>query len=198
MKKVAVLVLAAGASSRMQTPKQLLKIGDKTLLEIVLEKAKTISALPIFCVLGANAVLIQSETSSENIEFIINENYRQGLSSSIVEGINYLEKKNIFIDGVIILLADQPAVEINYLKNLLQLFDENPTKIIASKYPKNSGVPAIFPKLFFNELQVLEGDFGAKEFLHKNKNQVICSNFNPSLIDLDTKEDYENFKKKIK
>ncbi|NCT10783.1 MAG: nucleotidyltransferase family protein [Flavobacteriia bacterium] len=195
MRNLAVLVLAAGASSRMRSPKQLLKIGDKTLLEIVLEKSKKISVLPIFCVLGANATLIQNEIPSKNTEFIINKKYHQGLSTSIVAGVNYLEKNYSFINGVLILLADQPAIEIRYLENLVQLSIENPKKIIASKYPKNYGVPAIFPKSIFTELQVLKGDFGAKEFLQKHKNQIICSDLNPILIDLDTEEDYENYKK---
>ena len=54
MRKVAILVLAAGASSRMKTPKQLLKIGNQTLLELVLEKAKALTSLHVYCVLGAN------------------------------------------------------------------------------------------------------------------------------------------------
>ncbi len=195
MKNIAVLVLAAGNSSRMQTPKQLLKIGDKTLIEHVLEKAKAISKNPIFCVLGANALLIQEKISSENVVFIINKNYKEGLSSSIVSGIDYLEKNHPTIDGVLILLADQPAIEIYYLENLIQLFNQQVAKIIVSKYPENVGVPAIFPKEFFQELQTLQGDFGAKEFLKNNKNNCVFSNFNATLIDLDTKSDYENYRK---
>lgn len=195
MRKVAILILAAGASSRMQTPKQLLKIGNQTLLELVLEKAKALASLPIYCVLGANADLIQEEISTENVAFIINKNHSKGLSTSIVAGINYLTKNAPFVDCLLILLADQPDVDLQYLENLVQLSAENPTQIIASKYPKNIGVPAVFPKSFFSELQNLEGDFGAKEFLQQHKDQLICSNLTPSLIDLDTKEDYENYLK---
>lgn len=195
MRKVAILVLAAGASSRMQTPKQLLKIGDQTLLELVLEKAKALASLPIYCVLGANADLIQEEISTENVAFIINKNHSKGLSTSIVAGINYLTKNAPFVDCLLILLADQPDIDLQYLENLVQLSAENPTQIIASKYLKNVGVPAVFPKSFFSELQNLEGDFGAKEFLQQHKDQLICSNLTPSLIDLDTKEDYENYLK---
>lgn len=195
MRKVAILILAAGASSRMQTPKQLLKIGDQTLLELVLEKAKALASLPIYCVLGANADLIQEEISTENVAFIINKNHSKGLSTSIVAGINYLTKNAPFVDCLLILLADQPDIDLQYLENLVQLSAENPTQIIASKYLKNIGVPAVFSKSFFSELQNLEGDFGAKEFLQQHKDQLICSNLTPSLIDLDTKEDYENYLK---
>jgi molybdenum cofactor cytidylyltransferase len=197
MRNLAVLVLAAGASSRMQTPKQLLKIGNKTLLEVVLEKALAISSSPIYCVLGANATTIQQETTTENVVYIFNENYQEGLSSSIVSGINYLEKNLPNLEGVFILLADQPAIEIAYLKNLLELFSKHKKNIIASNYQKRNGVPTIFPKVFFNELKLLKGDFGAKDFLEKNKNAIIVGSSDVCLIDLDTKSDYENYKNMV-
>jgi molybdenum cofactor cytidylyltransferase len=178
----------------MHTPKQLLKIGNQSLLEIVLEKALAISSSHIYCVLGANAATIQQKVTTKNVVYIFNENYQEGLSSSIVSGINYLEKNHPNLNGVLILLADQPAIEINYLENLIQIFNQQDSKIIVTKYPENVGVPAIFPKIFFSELQSLKGDFGAKELLKNNKNACVFSNFNASLIDLDTQSDYENFK----
>lgn len=198
MKNIAVLVLAAGNSSRMQTPKQLLKIGDKPLLEHVLVKANAISKNDVLCVLGANATRIQQEIGTKNVVYIFNENYQEGLSTSIVSGITYLEKNYPNLEGVFILLADQPAIEIAYMKNLIELFSEHKNKIIASNYQKKNGVPAVFPKAFFNELKLLKGDFGAKEFLEKNKNVTIVSDVEVCLIDLDTKSDYENYKNLVK
>lgn len=198
MGNLAVLVLAAGASSRMHTPKQLLKIENQSLLEIVLEKALAISSLPIYCVIGANATAIQQEITTKNVVYIYNENYHEGLSTSIVSGIDYLEKNHSDLDGILILLADQPAIEIAYLKNLTELFAEHKNKIIASNYQKRNGVPAIFPKIFFNELKLLKGDFGARDFLEKNKNAIILGTTDVCLIDLDTKSDYENYKNLIK
>jgi molybdenum cofactor cytidylyltransferase len=198
MENIAVLVLAAGKSSRMHTPKQLLKIGNKSLLEIVLEKALAVSSPPIYCVLGANATIIQQEIATKNVVYIINENYQEGLSTSIVSGITYLEKNQPNLEGVFILLGDQPAIEIAYLKNLVALFSEHKKKIIASNYQKKNGVPAIFPKEFFAELLLLKGDFGAKEFLKENSKSIISSDFKSTLIDLDTKEDYEKYLSHLK
>ncbi|WP_445748931.1 nucleotidyltransferase family protein [Polaribacter sp.] len=198
MNKIAVLVLAAGKSSRMHTPKQLLKIGNQSLLDIVLAKAIQVVSTPIYCVLGANAATIQQEIATKNVVYIFNENYQEGLSTSIVSGINYLEKNHPNLEGVFILLADQPAIEIAYLKNLIELFAENKNKIIASNYQKRNGVPAIFPREFFKELKLLKGDFGARDFLEKNKNATIVSSSDVCLIDLDTKSDYENYKNLIK
>ena len=114
------------------------------------------------------------------------------------ELMDYLEKNHPNLEGVFILLADQPAIEIAYLKNLIELFAEHKNKIIASNYQRRNGVPAIFPKEFFKELKLLKGDFGARDFLEKNKNATIVSSLDVCLIDLDTKIDYENYKNLIK
>ncbi|WP_435414512.1 nucleotidyltransferase family protein [Polaribacter aestuariivivens] len=195
MENIAILVLAAGKSSRMKTPKQLVKIGNNFLLETVLNKAKAICRNHVYCVLGANADLIRSEISSANIHFIYNNNYYDGLSSSIVAGINYLTLKGKYT-GVLILLADQPAIEKEYLFGLINQFSKDNSKIIASNYKNKPGVPAIFPQNYFSKLKLINGDFGAKELLKENK-EVILSKNNTNFLDIDTEKDLETFKKSI-
>jgi molybdenum cofactor cytidylyltransferase len=194
MKNIAVLVLAAGKSSRMNGIKQLEKINNKTLLDITLEKLKDIFFDEIYCVLGANADKIKAEITSENIQFIENPNYEKGLSSSIVSGIEYFKKEALNFDGIYILLADQPGIETAYLESLLLLFQENKNTIIASNYGNKLGVPAIFPKKYFPELLLINGDKGAKEFLNERKNEVIYPESTTNFFDIDTKEDLELFK----
>ena len=125
MKNIAVLILAAGKSSRMHSIKQLEKINNKTLLDITLEKAKRISPTATFCVLGANSDQIKQGITIENIELIENNNFEDGLSSSIISGIQYFRKQQLNFDGVFILLADQPAIKLWYLEAMLNLFQEN-------------------------------------------------------------------------
>ena len=194
MKNVAVLVLAAGKSSRMNGIKQLGKINNKTLLDITLEKLKCIFSDEIYCVLGANADKIKAEITSKNIQFIENPNYEKGLSSSIISGIQYFKKEALQFDGIYILLADQPAIEIAYLESLLVLFKEHKDIIIASNYGTKLGVPAIFPKKYFPELLLIKGDKGAKEFINQRKNEVVCPESSTNFFDIDTKEDLELFK----
>ncbi|MFQ3296382.1 MAG: molybdenum cofactor cytidylyltransferase [Polaribacter sp.] len=196
MINIAVLVLAAGTSSRMKTPKQLVKIGTNFLLETVLSKAKTINKKDVFCVLGANEALIKQEISASDICFIYNPNFNEGLSSSIVSGISALEMKRKNYDAVFVLLGDQPAIEKTHLKAMIALFSENESKIIASNYGEKFGVPAIFPKRYFSKLKKLSGDFGAKDILNKNKN-VIALRKQTNFIDIDTVEDLQAFKKSI-
>ena len=194
MRNIAVLVLAAGKASRMNSIKQLEKIDNKTLLDITLEKIKSIIPDTIFCVLGANSDTIKQGIKTKNIEFIINQNFETGLSSSIVSGIQYFIKKKISFDGVFIILADQPAIEISYLKNMLELFEKNNDSIIASNYGNKLGVPAIFSAKNFKDLLLIKGDKGAKEFINQRKAEVLCPQTATNLFDIDTKEDLFHFK----
>ncbi|WP_026776587.1 nucleotidyltransferase family protein [Polaribacter sp. Hel_I_88] len=197
MKNIAVLVLAAGKSSRMKSIKQLEKINQKTLLDITLEKIKNIFSDDIFCVLGANADKVKSEIVTKNINFINNTNFETGLSASIVAGIHHFKKNNLNFESFFILLADQPAIDIAYLKSMIFLSEENKENIIASKYGNKFGVPAIIPKKYFNDLILIEADKGAKEFINHHKNDVLCSDLSTNLLDIDTKEDLNSYKKSI-
>lgn len=197
MKNIAILILAAGKSSRMNSIKQLEKIDGKTLLEITLNKIKSIYSSTIFCVLGANSDQIKSEINTKNIQFIKNDNFENGLSSSIVSGINYFKKKELNFDGVFILLADQPAIEITYLENMLHLFLENKDTIIASNYGLKLGVPVIFPKKYFSKLLLIKGDKGAKEFINNRIEKVLTPKQKTNFLDIDTKEDLQLYKNSI-
>tara|TARA_B100000795_G_C22803943_1_gene443635 strand:- start:223 stop:825 length:603 start_codon:yes stop_codon:yes gene_type:complete len=197
MKNIAVLILAAGKSSRMHSIKQLEKINNKTLLDITLDKVNMLFFENIFCVLGANYDEIKQGIISKNIAFINNKKFENGLSSSIVSGINYFNENKLNFDGIFILLADQPVIEITYLKSMLALFKENNDSIIASNYGSKLGVPAIFPKKYFTDLLQIKGDKGAKEFINKRKKEVICPKSTTNFFDIDTKTDLELFKKSI-
>ena len=195
MKNIAVIVLAAGKSSRMKTPKQLVKIGNNFLLEFVLSKAKAINKNHVYCVLGANDTLIRREISSSNVHFVYNAAFNEGLSSSIISGVSEIEMHPDY-KAVLILLGDQPAIDKEYLDAMIALFSEDNSKIIASNYKGKLGVPAIFPKSYFSKLKNMSGDFGAKEMLHTSKD-VIALNRPTNFIDIDTEKDLQDFKNSI-
>jgi molybdenum cofactor cytidylyltransferase len=197
MKNIAVLILAAGKSSRMNSIKQLEKINNKTLLDITVDKVSNLFSKNIFCVLGANYDKIKQEITSKNIEFISNKNFKNGLSSSIVSGINYFNENKLNFEGIFILLADQPAIEVTYLKAMLALFKKNNNTIIASNYGNKLGVPAIFPEEYFTDLLLIKGDKGAKEFINKRGSEVLCPKSTTNFFDIDTKRDLQLFKKSI-
>jgi molybdenum cofactor cytidylyltransferase len=189
--QLVILILAAGKSSRMGSIKQLLKVNGKTLLNSAIETSKKLTNVGITCVLGANAKEIKKETDSDKIDFVINKNYESGLSSSIITGIKHLQEQNTSFDGVLILLADQPAISVAYYKEMVAIFTNEKNKIIASNYGHKFGVPVIFPKSFIKNLLEIKGDKGAKEFLQQNKNDILSPKLLVNLLDIDTPKDYK-------
>jgi len=194
MKNIAVLILAAGKSSRMNRIKQLEKINGETLLDITLEKVNSLFSENVFCVLGANYDEIKQGITSKNITFINNKNFEKGLGASVVSGVNYFIENKLNFEGIFILLADQPAIEIPYLKAMLELFKKNDNTIIASNYGNELGVPAIFPEKYFTELLLIKGDKGAKKFINQRKNEVLYPKKSTNLFDIDTKKDLSLYK----
>lgn len=188
MQKTAILILAAGSSTRMNATKQLLPYKDTTLLGFAIETAKKTTANEVFCVLGHQAEIIKKSIEKQQVETILNPNFKEGLSSSIVAGIHHIIPKNF--DTVLIMLADQPKITPVFLNKMLKTSIKNPTKIIASNYEENIGVPATFPKNNFSELLNLKGDKGAKNLLIKMSSKLISLE-SSNLIDIDTKEDYK-------
>ena len=193
MQNTAILILAAGSASRMGKMKQLLPYKNTTLLEWAIEQAQKSIVKNVFCVLGAHKEAIEKQLTTKPIEVIYNPNYKNGLSTSIVEGINLLQKHNF--DNALIMLADQPHVTSEYLNSLIETSKKNPSNIIASSYQESAGVPAVFPKNYFNELLNLKGDKGAKSFLLQHNDDVIKVNSHQNLLDIDTPEDYQHLLK---
>ncbi|WP_282043318.1 nucleotidyltransferase family protein [Winogradskyella flava] len=191
---IAILILAAGSSSRMGVAKQLLPVGDKTLLGISIENAINSKISDIYCVLGANAEVIQANLNHYNIQFIINSEYKTGLSSSIKKGIRHLQSRHY--DAILMILADQPFVDAFILNKMINSHKNEPNKIVASSYGENLGIPVVIPKLYYSEFLKIKGDNGAKSFLNKNKSEIIRFK-NENLIDIDTEDDYETYLKSI-
>ena len=186
MSKTAVLILAAGSSSRMGEAKQLLPYKNTTLLGWAIEQAQASHADEVICVLGANAQRIEASIKNYQLKIIYNPNYKKGLSSSIVKGISELQNK----DALLIMLADQPNVTTDYLNKLLENHVRYPLKIIASTYGDSIGVPALFPEKYYPELLKFKGDKGAKKFLKKHSSEVVKIAA-VNLADIDTPIDYQ-------
>ncbi|CAM1346104.1 nucleotidyltransferase family protein [Tenacibaculum crassostreae] len=188
MQKTAILILAAGSSSRMGSIKQLLPYKNTTLLGWATQQAQQSIVKNIFCVLGANKAKIEEQIPK--IEFIYNKNHKEGLSTSIVCGVQHLLQKGF--DSILFMLADQPHVTFQYLNNLVETSKNHPHKIIASFYEDTIGVPAVFPKNYFNDLLNLTGDKGAKQLFIKNEADVIKIKPSENIIDIDTPDEYQN------
>ncbi|WP_299799586.1 nucleotidyltransferase family protein [uncultured Maribacter sp.] len=191
---IAVLIMAAGASSRMDGIKQLMPWKDSNFLMETIKTVQQINITSIHVVLGSNAEFISAECNlkEKNIEIIVNSNWENGLGESIAHGVKVLLKQTPGLDGVLICLADQPLLSFEYLNSLIEEFIKHPSKIIATNYDKKVGVPALFPKLLFEKLCTLKGDFGAKEILNDKSNVIISLDAANQIIDIDTNLEYQN------
>ncbi len=197
MSDIGIIILAAGQSQRMGQPKQLLKIGEDSLIQHIVKVAGNTAYAPIVVVLGSNFEMIKKEITAYQVLPVYNPDWENGMGTSISTGIRAIRKLNPNIRAVIILLVDQPLLKPNLLHDLETLYHQTTKKIIASKYNETIGVPALFDQSVFQELESLEGNTGAKKIIQKfvEKEEVAFVDFPEGRFDLDTQSDYKQFLK---
>jgi molybdenum cofactor cytidylyltransferase len=190
-----IIILAAGNSSRLGQPKQLLKHHGKTLLQHVFEEAVAAAFAPIVIVFGSNADYIKANTNLATAEIVINENWQMGLATSIVVGMQIIveqqdaEKKP---SAMVITVCDQPFVSAKLLTQLVQMKSKTGSGIVASSYAGTLGTPVLFDQKYYDTLLKLQGDEGAKKLLTLHQADVSFVPFEHGHIDIDTEQDYLN------
>lgn len=183
--KLDILVMAAGTSSRLGQPKQLLELNEHSLLWHAVTRALEFTP-HVTVVLGYEHQQCRDSLKDLAVTTVINADYKEGLGSSISYGVSSLKDS----DSVLIMLCDQPLIPRMHYASLIKTSKEFPELIIASHYDKKSGVPAVFPKQYLPALRELKGDKGAKALLDTNIYQYILLSNNDSR-DIDTQEDWE-------
>lgn len=191
MNNTAIIILAAGNSSRFGSTKQLLQFNNKTLLQHVIDEAIESGAEPIVVVIGANANEISKEIKSDKAEIVFNKDWEEGMASGIVAGLKKAITLNNDIENAIIAVCDQPFISSALFKQLYKTKNENLKHIVASTYANTIGTPALFTQKYFDTLMSLIGDEGAKKILLANKHDVITIDFPQGGIDIDTQDDYK-------
>lgn len=192
MPKIVALILAAGQSKRFGRPKQLLKWKKSNLLENAIKTVFESNVSNTFLVLGANYDQILEKTNTAFVVVIRNNSWDKGLGNSIAFGVNHIVKNNIKTDGILLMLADQPLIDADYLNSLIDAFEVGKKQIIASSYLNGKkGVPALFNSCYFDELTKLQGDKGAKALIEQYSKNVTLIKGENKLADIDTFEDYE-------
>lgn len=187
--KIATIILAAGESKRMNGIKQLLPWKDSTLLEHAINQSLQSSANDVYLVLGANMDKILKAVDTKKVNIIINDNWLLGMGTSIAAVIRFFRANQLDFDGILIRLIDQPLLDINYYNLLIDKYIDS-KNIIASSYESGYGVPAVFDKIYFEELLVLKSDKGAKSIINEHKEALIVVNSEGRTIDLDDRQTY--------
>ena len=183
------MILAAGSSSRLGRPKQLVEHEGKRLLQHAIDCCHELDFEAKHIILGANSEKILPLTNLKGFTCHLNEFWNEGLSTSIHLAIQ-IASFNPQIQNLLFLLSDQPFITPVLIKELLEVHDE----ITACEYKEQLGVPAIFSKKYFDELAALTGDKGAKPILIKHEEVVKKIAFEKGSIDIDTEEDIEQLK----
>lgn len=185
------MILAAGASTRMGTPKQLLAYRGCSFIRHIAEVAIASDYKPIVIVLGANGEQIKPELNQLPIQIVENQQWKEGMSSSIRVGLEALLAVNPNLETVAIALCDQPFVSSQTLNQLVEAYRCTGKPIIASEYAGTLGVPALFNRTLFSELMALKSTEGAKKLIKKHIHEVFSVPFPEGAIDIDTPKDYE-------
>lgn len=193
----AILLLAAGGSTRLGQPKQLLQYKEKSLLAHVADEAIASACGPVFVVLGASMDLLAAEIKGKEIRVIENSNWKEGMASSIRCGLEKIEEWGLHPEYIMIVLCDQPYISAALIAALMKKQRETKLPVIASNYDGAVGTPALFHRSFFQRLKELKGDKGAQTLIKADPAKLAVVSFPGGGTDIDTKEDYEWLKKQV-
>jgi molybdenum cofactor cytidylyltransferase len=189
----ALILLAAGSSTRMGSPKQLLDFRGQPMLRHAALTALASGCNPVIVVLGARHEEIRPVLHGLKLEIIINPRWEEGMGTSIRVGLSALEKldpQSQRHPGVILALADQPFITPAFLRSLMEQHRQTSRPIVAAQYTGTVGVPAFFARQFFPNLMALNPGEGCKKIIQAHPGDTLLIHCPQAAQDIDTPEDY--------
>ena len=184
----AAVILAAGASTRLGQPKQLVCIGGEPLLVRTVRLAREAGCEPVVVVIGFEAQRMREALAGIPAVIVENHGWQSGMGSSLRFGVAALAQVVPGSSAVLLLVCDQIALSAGFLNELRRVHELSEKPITAAHYAGRAGVPAIFTARFFPELLKVEGDRGARAILERHAAEVALVEFEDGVIDLDTPE----------
>ncbi|MDT0645674.1 nucleotidyltransferase family protein [Zunongwangia sp. F260] len=194
MVKIGVVVLAAGSSSRLGYPKQLVEFRRKNLLQHVVEVTESLEFSIRILVLGARAEEISERINLSKFKTVIHKSWEEGMGTSISKGISEALESENDLEHILILVSDQPFVTKGILKELIRVHLQSNKSATFSEYAGDVGVPAIFSRQLFSDLRELKGNHGAKKLLFNKNLEFETFKFERGNFDVDTLADIELLK----
>ena len=184
------VILAAGESSRMGTPKQLLVLDGQPLIVRTVEAALASAAWPVVVVLGAHAEKIRPLLARHPVLIADNSTWPEGMAASIRVGVTMLAQFSRQLDAALVALCDQPAFSADTIAQLVATQRIARRSIVAARYSGRHGAPALFLRENFSTLTHLTGEEGARVLLNGDASRVASVDLPALALDLDTPADY--------
>lgn len=191
-RSVSAIVAAAGDSKRLGRPKQLLSLGESTLIELVVDNFLKSNLREVIVILGHRYEEISSKLSAKPVRMVYNPAYSEGLSSSIKAGILAV---NTDSSGVMIALGDQPLIGADIINLLIDTYQDGSKGIVRPAYRGKKGHPVIIDLKYKDEILNISGDIGCRDILlaHQDDVETVEVNSRVILLDIDTEEDYRAY-----
>jgi 4-nitrophenyl phosphatase len=193
LRRVAAVVLAAGASTRLGQPKQLLDWGGVPLLARVTDVALSAGLTPVIVVLGSQAEAVRTALEGRPVQVVMNWRWQQGMSTSVQVGLAMLPPET---EATVFLQCDQPLITADLLRALVARFEQTHAPIVHPTYADQRGTPALFARRLFPELATITGDEGGRGLIIRHARDVATVEITDPriLADIDTPADYERLR----
>jgi molybdenum cofactor cytidylyltransferase len=195
--RVGAVILAAGKSTRMGEPKQLLRLGESTVLEQTLDNILSAGVDDVVLVLGSSADIIQRQfpaSAFEGLKVVVNDAYGQGMASSLREGLSALDQQ---VDAALIVLADQPFVRPETFRQIVERYRRSEAEIVIPTHKGTRGNPVLLDRSVFPEIMALEGDVGCRAIFGSHLEGIVRVEVEDVgiLLDIDSRADYERLQR---
>jgi len=185
---IAAVVLAAGRSTRMGTPKLLLTVSGRSVLRHVVDHVRASRCGEIVVVVGEAADRMAEEVRLAGVRVVVNDRYREGMGTSLAAGVSTLSPE---CDAAVVLLGDQPCVTAGVINALIDAYRRTRKPIVASRYGDVTGAPTLIGAALFNEARRLGGDVGGRFLIQQHPDLVEEVQVSPSAaVDVDTPEEF--------
>jgi len=196
--RVSAVVLAAGNSTRMGEPKQLLLLGGRTVLERTLENVRAAEVDEVVLVLGAFAEKIRQELPAvffDALKVVVNRDYEQGMARSLREGLAAVIPQ---MDAALIVLADQPFVRPETIGRIIERYRQSDAEIVIPFYEGKRGNPVLLDRSVFAEAMALQGDVGFRALFGRHVAGIVEVDVADEgvLLDIDSRDDYERLRRR--